>query len=75
MSKLVSLYVGQANTRLEGYMLSNGEIHYSWIRNGRNTGTIDVPKEQLIKDFKMECKLDIEEEEKEMFDLLGFTLL
>ena len=75
MSKMVSLYEGSQNTRLEGYILSNGEIHYSWIRNNRNTGTVEPTMvKELINRFDMVCKFNEEQQAKEEFELLGFVL-
>ena len=77
MSRMVSLYEEEKlwKVRIEGYMLSNGEVHYSFIRNNYNTGTISKEeKNELIKKFKMVCKFDNEEEASEEFKLLGFLL-
>lgn len=76
MSRMISLYEEELwRVRIEGYMLSNGEVHYSFIRNNRNTGTISKEqKDELVKKFKMTCKFDNETEAKEEFELLGFLL-
>lgn len=77
MSRMISLYEEERmwRVRIEGYMLSSGEIHYSFIRNGCNTGLItEAQKNELIAKFKMVCKFDNEAEAKEEFELLGFLL-
>lgn len=77
MSRMISLYEEERlwRVRIEGYMLSNGEVHYSFIRNNRNTGLItEAQKNELIAKFKMVCKFDNEAEAKEEFESLGFLL-
>lgn len=77
MSRMISLYenVKPWRVRVEGYMLSNGEIHYSFVRNNCNTGSVtEEEKDSLIKKFNMTCKFNDEEEAKEEFAILGFVL-
>lgn len=76
MSRMISLYENVLRrVRIEGYMLSNGEVHYSFIRNNYNTGLItEAQKNELTDKFKMTCKFDDEAEAKEEFELLGFLL-
>jgi len=72
---MVSLYEGKQNTRLEGHILGNGEIHYSWIRNNLNTGTVEPSMiKELINRFNMTCKFNEEQQAKEEFELLGFVI-
>lgn len=75
MSKMVSLYEGIYGTRLEGYILSNGEIHHNFIRNNRNTGEVETAKlDKIKKDFRMTCKFDEEEIAKDEYEIFGRVL-
>ena len=78
MSRMVSRWESKYKVQkaeLQGHMLSNGEIHYTMIRSGRNLGQVtEKEKEQIIRNFKMVEIFNNEEEAKEEFELLGFLL-
>lgn len=80
MSKMVSRYISenkiQGGAEIQGYMNSNGQIRYSFIRGNRNTGDCTAEISKLLNDkiWKFTCVFNEEESAKEEFELLGFLL-
>lgn len=75
MSRLVSKWKGQYGAEMHGHMLRNGEIHYTFYRNGRNLGQVKGKEKELVmKNFKLVEVFNKEEQYREDFELFGFLL-
>lgn len=76
MSRMVSRYTSDIQSReIQGHMLSNGEIHYTFLQMGRNRGQITTEeKNDMIASGLFKVAFDEEKEAKEEYALLGFLL-
>lgn len=76
MSRMVSRYTSNIQNReIQGHMLSNGEIHYTFLQMGRNRGQITTEeKNDMIASGLYKVAFDEEKEAKEEYELLGFLL-
>lgn len=76
MSRMVSRYTSNIQNReIQGHMLSNREIHYTFLQMGRNRGQITTEeKNDMIASGLFKVAFDEEKEAKEEYELLGFLL-
>lgn len=76
MSRMVSRYTSDIQSReIQGHMLSDGKIHYTFVQMGRNRGQLTTDeKDKMLASGLYKMVFNEEEEAKEEFELLGFLL-
>lgn len=75
-SKMVARYVArtcQGDVELVANLMISGKLTWSFIRNNRNTGSVEVNQiEKIVKDFNMEKVFDTVDEDVEFLEITGY---